>query len=37
MQVILSADKLQNMSNIVDVVVADKNLGTPSPVKPQNF
>lgn len=28
MQIILSADKFQNMSNIVDVVVADKNLAT---------
>jgi uncharacterized surface protein with fasciclin (FAS1) repeats len=30
MQVILSANKFQNMSNIVDVVVADKNLATMS-------
>jgi uncharacterized surface protein with fasciclin (FAS1) repeats len=28
MQIILSANKLKNMSNIVDVVVADKNLAT---------
>lgn len=28
MQVILSANKFQNMSNIVDVVVADKNMAT---------
>src|SRR6185295_971981 len=30
MQVILSADKFQTMSNVVDVVVADKNLATMS-------
>lgn len=30
MQIILSADKLKNMSNLVDVVVADKNLATMS-------
>jgi uncharacterized surface protein with fasciclin (FAS1) repeats len=30
MQVILSANKFQNMSNIIDVVVADKNLATMS-------
>jgi len=30
MRIILSADKLKNMSNIVDVVVADKNLATMS-------
>jgi uncharacterized surface protein with fasciclin (FAS1) repeats len=30
MQIILSADKFQNMSNIVDVVVADKDLATMS-------
>jgi uncharacterized surface protein with fasciclin (FAS1) repeats len=30
MQVILSANKFQLMSNIVDVVVADKNLATMS-------
>ena len=28
MQIILSANKFQNMSNIVDVVVADKDLAT---------
>jgi uncharacterized surface protein with fasciclin (FAS1) repeats len=28
MQVILSANKFKNMSNIVEVVVADKNLAT---------